>query len=316
MADTVATTPAPEPAFAAQHHDEDKPDETEPDVRFEAVVKLEPVEVKTLEEDETPIFKMRGKLFRFDRTATEWKERGIGNIRLMMHKTTGKVRVLMRRDKTLKICANHYITDAMKLQPNVDSDRSWVWNAVGDFSDGESKNEMLAIRFANSEFAQRFKTRFEECKQWNADLQSGAKKLDDPSKPQQDADAVEQVPEEGSEKKKKEDQEEEKSASKVDDAAANATAVVAPVEDAAHPTPAPEPSVNEEKSAHAELSAVEAAAVAAVAPSLAAETTSAAAVEETVVAAGEAAGQQVDSVPADSSSDAQPDTHTPSQSDN
>lgn len=289
MEDTVATTPAPEPAFAAQHHDEDKPDETEPDVHFEPVVKLEPVEVKTLEEDETPIFKMRGKLFRFDRTATEWKERGIGNIRLMMHNTTGKVRVLMRRDKTLKICANHYITDAMKLQPNVDSDRSWVWNAVGDFSDGESKNEMLAIRFANSEFAQRFKTRFEECKQWNADLQSGAKKIDDPRKPQQDADAVEQAPEEGSEKKKKEE-EEEKTANKVDDAATTI------VEAMAHPTLISEASAKEEKTPDAEPSAV-----ASVIP----ETTS---VAETV-AQPETASQQPES-----SSDAQPETHAPAPS--
>lgn len=288
MEDTVATTPAPEPAFAAQHHDEDKPDETEPDVHFEAVVKLEPVEVKTLEEDETPIFKMRGKLFRFDRTATEWKERGIGNIRLMMHNTTGKVRVLMRRDKTLKICANHYITDAMKLQPNVDSDRSWVWNAVGDFSDGESKNEMLAIRFANSEFAQRFKTRFEECKQWNADLQSGAKKIDDPRKPQQDADAVEQAPEEGSEKKKKE--EEEKTTNKVDDAATTI------VEAVAHPTPISEASAKEEKTPDAEPSA---------AASVIPETTS---VAETV-AQPETASQQPES-----SSDVQPETHAPAPS--
>ncbi|KAJ1501558.1 hypothetical protein HMI54_006667 [Coelomomyces lativittatus] len=140
-----------EPAFAVQNQDEEKADEAEPDVHFEPIVKLEPVETKTLEEDETPIFKMRGKLFRFDRAGTEWKERGIGNVRLMLHNTTGKVRVLMRREKTLKICANHYLMDSMKLQPNVDSDRSWVWNAMGDFSDGESKNEMLAIRFANAE---------------------------------------------------------------------------------------------------------------------------------------------------------------------
>ena len=38
----------------------------------------------------------------------EWKERGTGEIKLLKHKETGKIRVLMRRDKTLKICANHY----------------------------------------------------------------------------------------------------------------------------------------------------------------------------------------------------------------
>lgn len=49
----------------------------------------------------------RAKLFRFEREAKEWKERGTGDIRLLKHKESGKIRVLMRRDKTLKVCANH-----------------------------------------------------------------------------------------------------------------------------------------------------------------------------------------------------------------
>ncbi|KAJ1895950.1 Ran GTPase binding protein Sbp1, partial [Coemansia sp. S17] len=49
------------------------------DVHFEPVVKLEDVVVKTHEEDETEIFKMRAKLFRFDQEAKEWKERGTGD---------------------------------------------------------------------------------------------------------------------------------------------------------------------------------------------------------------------------------------------
>lgn len=65
----------------------------------------------------------------------------------------------MRRDKTLKICANHYckfyelipVTKDMSLAPNVGSDRSWVWNVLADFADGEAKQDTLAIRFANSE---------------------------------------------------------------------------------------------------------------------------------------------------------------------
>lgn len=57
----------------------------------------------------------------------------------------------MRRDKTLKVCANHYITKDMKLSPNVSSDRSWVYNVAADVSDGEPTAETLAIRFANAE---------------------------------------------------------------------------------------------------------------------------------------------------------------------
>lgn len=39
----------------------------------------------------------------------------------------------------------------MKLSPNVGSDRSWVWNAAADVSEGEAEAVTLAIRFANSE---------------------------------------------------------------------------------------------------------------------------------------------------------------------
>ncbi len=42
----------------------------------------------------------------------------------------------------------------MKLSPNVGSDRSWVWNAAADVSEGEAEAMTLAIRFANSESKQ------------------------------------------------------------------------------------------------------------------------------------------------------------------
>lgn len=68
----------------------------------------EKVETKTNEELEEPTFKMRAKLFKFDRESREWKERGTGDVRLLRHKENGKTRLVMRRDKTLKVCANHY----------------------------------------------------------------------------------------------------------------------------------------------------------------------------------------------------------------
>jgi Ran-binding protein 1 len=87
---------------------EGDPEAHEPDAHFEPVVRLtEKVETKTNEEDEEQVFKMRAKLFRFDRESREWKERGTGDVRLLKHKTTGKTRLVMRRDKTLKVCANH-----------------------------------------------------------------------------------------------------------------------------------------------------------------------------------------------------------------
>lgn len=50
----------------------------------------------------------RAKLFRYEAEGKEWKERGTGDVRLLKHKQTNKTRLVMRRDKTLKVCANHY----------------------------------------------------------------------------------------------------------------------------------------------------------------------------------------------------------------
>ncbi|XP_044530545.1 ran-specific GTPase-activating protein isoform X2 [Gracilinanus agilis] len=141
-------------------------DDTNHDPQFEPIVSLPEQEIKTLEEDEEELFKMRAKLFRFasENDLPEWKERGTGDVKLLRHKEKGTIRLLMRRDKTLKICANHYITPLMELKPNAGSDRAWVWNTHADFADESPKPELLAIRFLNAENAQKFKAKFEECK--------------------------------------------------------------------------------------------------------------------------------------------------------
>jgi len=64
----------------------------------------------------------RAKLFRFVKADLEWKERGTGDVRLLKHKQTQKVRLVMRRDKTLKVCANH-IRES-------ESSQSMAWRSV------------------------------------------------------------------------------------------------------------------------------------------------------------------------------------------
>ncbi|KAJ1548965.1 hypothetical protein HK405_012219 [Cladochytrium tenue] len=189
--------------------------EPSPDVHFEAVVKLDQLEeIKTFEEDEEVLFKMRAKLFRFDKPATEWKERGTGDVKLLQHKDTKKVRLLMRRDKTLKICANHYITQAMQLQPNVGSDRSWVWSVLADFAEGEARPETLAIRFANSENAEKFKEKFIEVQKINAELEkadevvaAASEAKEEEAEEKAEEKEAEGVKEEAKEEKKEEEEE-------------------------------------------------------------------------------------------------------------
>jgi len=161
--------------------EEENPEEHEPDAHFEPVVHLtEKVETKTNEESEEQVFKMRAKLFRFDRDSREWKERGTGDVRLLKHLENSKTRLVMRRDKTMKVCANHYIVPEMKLSPNVGSDRSWVYNAVSDVSEGVPEAVTLAIRFANSDNANLFKEAFLKAQQDNSELLNKSADTDAP----------------------------------------------------------------------------------------------------------------------------------------
>lgn len=145
--------------------EEDAPES--PDVHFEPVVTLEKVDVKTNEENEEVLFKVRAKLFRFDGEAKEWKERGTGDVKFLQHKETKKVRLLMRRDKTLKVCANHIIAPEYVLKPNVSSDRSWVYTCTADIAEGQPEAFTFAIRFGNKENADKFKEEFEKAQNVN-----------------------------------------------------------------------------------------------------------------------------------------------------
>ncbi|XP_053601362.1 E3 SUMO-protein ligase RanBP2-like [Plodia interpunctella] len=129
---------------------------------FKPIVPL-PAEVKvtTGEEDECTIFSSRAKLFRF--VDKQWKERGIGEIKLLKHKTTGKVRVLMRREQVHKICANHIITPEMEIKPMKNETKAYFWVA-NDFADETVVLEKFCVRFKTADIANEFYEVFEKAR--------------------------------------------------------------------------------------------------------------------------------------------------------
>eukprot|EP00529_Nitzschia_sp_RCC80_P036499 CAMPEP_0113466524 /NCGR_PEP_ID=MMETSP0014_2-20120614/14315_1 /TAXON_ID=2857 /ORGANISM="Nitzschia sp." /LENGTH=198 /DNA_ID=CAMNT_0000358747 /DNA_START=65 /DNA_END=657 /DNA_ORIENTATION=+ /assembly_acc=CAM_ASM_000159 len=174
--ETKATTEAaeapPAPAVAvaaasASATEDGKHVEEENTAHFEPVVQLEEIEVKTGEEEEEVLHSVRAKLFIYDETLLDqgtgnktWKERGIGDAKILRHKEHQKSRILMRQEKTMKIIANHALDPRITLEPNVGSDRSWVWSAF-DFAEGELKETVFALRFKDSDIANAFKEKFE-----------------------------------------------------------------------------------------------------------------------------------------------------------
>ena len=145
---------------------------------------MEEVEVKSGEEEEEVVFGVRAKLFVYGETMLDagsgkktWRERGIGEVRILKHREHERLRLLMRQEKTMKVIANHAIDPRIKLEPNVGSDRSWVWSAF-DFADGELVETVFALRFADSEIAGDFKTKFTDCQSEMEKLLAGEDKPD------------------------------------------------------------------------------------------------------------------------------------------
>lgn len=137
-------------------------DEHDPCPDFKPIIPLpDEVPVTTGEEDENVLFCERAKLFRH--VNKEWKERGVGNIKILQHKQSGKVRILMRRDQVHKICANHYLSKDMTMSPMANNDRAYIW-AAQDYSDGEMTVEKFCVRFKTSEEAKKFSDAFEDAK--------------------------------------------------------------------------------------------------------------------------------------------------------
>ena len=146
--------------------DNDNPEE-EAKVHFEPVIPLPPkVDAVTGEELETVKFVARAKLFRFSKETKEWKERGIGEIKLLCDEKANKYRLLMRRDQVLKVCLNHYIHSDIKFQPKIGKDeisaKQFIWTAM-DFSEEDASAETFTIRFKNSDIGSQFLSVIESC---------------------------------------------------------------------------------------------------------------------------------------------------------
>jgi len=141
--------------------------EEEVDPYYPPIIYLPEVVVNSGEDGEEEMFKRRARLYRYAHECkpAEWKERGTGDVRILRNEETGNYRVVMRREKTLKLCANHLITPIMELRHNCGNPKSWVWKTTADFADEEAKQETLAIRFGTEENAKAFEKVFMKARQ-------------------------------------------------------------------------------------------------------------------------------------------------------
>ena len=137
--------------------------EEEANIHFKPIVTLpDSYEYKSGEEGGKVLFDERGKLYRFDFPTNQWKERGIGNMKIVYYHGNGQTRLLMRRDQILKICCNHYITSNMSIETHMGSPKAMTWFTQVDYSEETSLPQKLAIRFKHEETAGKFRELFED----------------------------------------------------------------------------------------------------------------------------------------------------------
>ena len=104
------------------------------------------------------MYSHRAKLYRY--TDGEWKERGLGDVKILQHKITKKLRVVMRRELVLKICLNHALNEDV-IYKNKD-DKSWLF-IVNDYSEGEVELNKFCLRFRSKEIADDFMKAVNDC---------------------------------------------------------------------------------------------------------------------------------------------------------
>lgn len=168
----VKTNPSPHaiiktaesPNNSSMNQSNEESEDFTPTAEFTPVIPLpEKVNVVTGEEGLEVVFDDRAKLLRFDPTTKEWKERGIGQMKILHHPKENYYQLLMRRELVYKICCNQRLSADLELKPVSSSDKAMSW--IGqDFSEGENKKELFAIRFKTVEQLNTFKNKFNEIK--------------------------------------------------------------------------------------------------------------------------------------------------------
>lgn len=86
-----------------------------------------------------------------DRSVQEWRDRGVGDMKILKNKETGVVRLLMRREQVHKVCCNHRITNDLVLTKSKTNEKAYCW-AASDFSDDTNGTfQQFTIRFKTAE---------------------------------------------------------------------------------------------------------------------------------------------------------------------
>jgi hypothetical protein len=89
----------------------------------------------------------RAKLYRWADETKEWKERGLGDVKILRNRHTGKYRVMLRREVVHKIACNFLLLPDMELCPMTTSNNAWTF-AANDYDEEEGYSfQKFSIKF-------------------------------------------------------------------------------------------------------------------------------------------------------------------------
>ena len=136
---------------------------------YNKLVDLPEIPVVTGEEEDELISKFRSKIYRWRK---EWKERGVGELKLLKNKTSGLIRILLRVPTTHKLAMNHLVHRKQifcELQQLKTSNNAWTWAAY-DISDESPQTEKFCAKFTSKEDFDKFKVEFDNAAAENAKI--------------------------------------------------------------------------------------------------------------------------------------------------
>ena len=101
-------------------------------------------------------FQITSSVFAFQKATNQWTELGTGPV-VMFSGASGTVRLTNAPGTTVAL--DHTIMPGTKLEPNIGSDRAWVFRAR---SEASGAGDVLALQFSDPMSAERFANTFDD----------------------------------------------------------------------------------------------------------------------------------------------------------
>eukprot|EP01138_Halocafeteria_seosinensis_P016450 gb/GECG01016781.1/.p1 GENE.gb/GECG01016781.1/~~gb/GECG01016781.1/.p1 ORF type:complete len:668 (+),score=125.42 gb/GECG01016781.1/:1-2004(+) len=158
---------SPDQEPSAQAHAEEEAAVDESKLKLPEVSLSDAAPTKSLEEEEDVLFKVRGKLYRL--AEGEWKERGLGDVKLSQDPKSKKIRFVLFQQGNFKLRANFYPMPDIDIKPHEQDGRLTLWSCK-DFSDSEPEVWTFMLKVKEEETAESFRKEFQKAASNNGEL--------------------------------------------------------------------------------------------------------------------------------------------------